>query len=124
MRARLLRPHSTTKRKNISLVRYATRRFTDRIRATCSSSRSAAMRKLTNVRIAIIRRRIVPACLLAMTPLSGLPACAQEESQAGIDQGNYNIKQSNEFGVRFTSIGGDQQTYDTFVNLLRIGHGL
>jgi hypothetical protein len=75
------------------------------------------MRKLTNVRIAIIRRWIVPACLLAMTPLNGLPASAQEEPQTGIDQGNYNIKQSIEFGVRFTSIGGDQQTYDTFLNL-------
>ena len=75
------------------------------------------MRELTRMRVAIIRRWIVPACLLAVTPFNGLPVSAQEESQAGIDQGNYDIKQSIEFGVRFTSIGGDQQTYDTFVNL-------
>jgi hypothetical protein len=41
----------------------------------------------------------------------------QEEEQKGIDQGNYNIKQSIEFGGRFTSLGGDIQAYDTFVNL-------
>jgi hypothetical protein len=49
----------------------------------------------------------------------GLPGARaqQEDEQKGIDQGNYNIKQSIEFGGRFTSIGGDIQTYDTFVNL-------
>src|SRR5258708_40072322 len=41
----------------------------------------------------------------------------QEDQQKGIDQDNYNIKQSIEFGGRFTSIGGDPQAYDTFVNL-------
>jgi hypothetical protein len=41
----------------------------------------------------------------------------QLEELKGIDQGNYNIKQSIEFGGRFTSISGDQQAYDTFVNL-------
>jgi hypothetical protein len=57
---------------------------------------------------------IVFAALLTL----GLPARAQQEDeQKGIDQGNYNIKQSIEFGGRFTSIGGDIQTYDTFVNL-------
>src|SRR6202140_4045452 len=46
------------------------------------------------------------------------PAMAQqEEVQKGIDQGKYNIKQSIEFGGRFTSLGGDFQAYDTFVNL-------
>jgi hypothetical protein len=75
------------------------------------------MRKLTRMPAAIIRRWMVPACLLVLTSLDALPASAQEESQSGIDQGNYNIKQSIEFGVRFTSIGGDQQTYDTFLNL-------
>ena len=51
--------------------------------------------------------------LLAATP--GLRG--QDDQQKGIDQGNYNIKQSIEFGGRFTSIGGDPQAYDTFVNL-------
>jgi hypothetical protein len=41
----------------------------------------------------------------------------QEEEQKGLDQGNYNIKQSIEFGGRFTSISGNKDIYDTFVNL-------
>ena len=41
----------------------------------------------------------------------------QDVEQKGIDQGNYNVKQSIEFGGRFTSISGDTQAYDTFVNL-------
>lgn len=41
----------------------------------------------------------------------------QDPEQQGVDQGNYNIKQSIEFGGRFTSVGGDTQAYDTFVNL-------
>ena len=41
----------------------------------------------------------------------------QAEEQKGIDQGNYNIKQSIEFGFRFTDINGSQATYDTMVNL-------
>jgi hypothetical protein len=41
----------------------------------------------------------------------------QDEEQKGMDQGNYNIKQSIEFGGRFTSLFGDTQAYDTFVNL-------
>jgi hypothetical protein len=43
-------------------------------------------------------------------------ARAQEE-QEGIDQGNYNIKQSIEFGGRFVNVTGNTQVYDTFVNL-------
>ena len=41
----------------------------------------------------------------------------QTDDQTGIEQGNYNIKQSIEFGGRFTSVSGDEQTYDTMVNL-------
>src|SRR5258706_5018773 len=41
----------------------------------------------------------------------------QVDEQKGIDQGNYNIKQSVEFGYRFTDVVGNQQAYDTFVNL-------
>src|ERR1700752_5471856 len=40
----------------------------------------------------------------------------QVDEQKGIDQGNYNIKQSLEFGYRFSDVVGNQQTYDTFVN--------
>jgi hypothetical protein len=48
-----------------------------------------------------------------------LPAAMaqQETEQKGIDQGNYNVKQSIEFGGRFTNLTGDLQAYDTFVNL-------
>ncbi|MGC1485906.1 MAG: hypothetical protein WA789_19100 [Candidatus Acidiferrum sp.] len=57
--------------------------------------------------------------LIGTLLLCGAPqTLAQEyEEQKGIDQGNYNIKQSIEFGGRFTSISGDTQAYDTFVNL-------
>lgn len=41
----------------------------------------------------------------------------QAEEQKGIDQGNYNIKQSIEFGYRFSSVNGSEETYDTMVNL-------
>jgi hypothetical protein len=41
----------------------------------------------------------------------------QDDEQKGVDQGNYNVKQSIEFGGRFTSISGNTQGYDTFVNL-------
>src|SRR6185437_15729992 len=43
-------------------------------------------------------------------------AFAQEESE-GVNEGNYNIKQSIEFGGRVTDIRGDANTYDTFINL-------
>ena len=41
----------------------------------------------------------------------------QAAEEQGIDSGNYNIKQSVEFGYRFTDFTGSQATYDTFVNL-------
>src|SRR5216684_2918782 len=41
----------------------------------------------------------------------------QDVEQKGVDQGNYNIKQSIEFGGRLTSVSGDFQVYNTFVNL-------
>src|SRR5712692_3220280 len=41
----------------------------------------------------------------------------QDEEQKGVDQGNYNVKQSIEFGGRFTNVSGDTQAYDSFVNL-------
>jgi len=54
----------------------------------------------------------------AMLLCGASPALAQDdEEQKGIDQGNYNVKQSIEFGGRFTSISGDTAAYDTFVNL-------
>jgi hypothetical protein len=41
----------------------------------------------------------------------------QADDQKGIDQGGYNLKQSIEFGYRFSSINGSIETYDTMVNL-------
>jgi hypothetical protein len=41
----------------------------------------------------------------------------QEQEQQGVEEGNYNIKQSIEFGGRFVNITGDQNAYNTFVNL-------
>jgi len=34
-----------------------------------------------------------------------------------VDEGNYHIKQSIEFGGRFVDVTGNTQSYDTFVNL-------
>jgi hypothetical protein len=47
---------------------------------------------------------------------AAIGARAQEEQQ-GVNQGNYNVKQSVEFGYRFVGISGDEQAYNTFVNL-------
>ena len=44
-------------------------------------------------------------------------AFSQDQSQSGIESGNYNVKQSIEFGYRFTDFTGNIQTYDTFVNM-------
>jgi hypothetical protein len=56
--------------------------------------------------------------VFALAALFAFPAMSQQtEEQKGIDQGNYNIKQSIEFGGRITSITGDLQAYDTMVNL-------
>jgi hypothetical protein len=41
----------------------------------------------------------------------------QAAEDDGINSGNYNIKQSVEFGYRFTDFAGSQATYDSFVNL-------
>ena len=53
--------------------------------------------------------------LFFVTVTAAWPQQGPEEQ--GIDSGNYNIKQSIEFGYRFTDFTGNQATYDTFVNL-------
>jgi hypothetical protein len=57
--------------------------------------------------------------LLALLGLLLAPGAhaQQTDEEKGIEQGNYNIKQSIEFGGRITSISGDLQTYNTMVNL-------
>lgn len=62
-------------------------------------------------------RALILFCLVLFLVITPLLRAQQSEDQKGIDQGNYNIKQSVEFGGRFTSISGDTQAYDTFVNL-------
>ena len=41
-------------------------------------------------------------------------ACADDK---GVDSGNYNIHQTVEFGYRPNEVNGNQNTYDTFINL-------
>lgn len=53
----------------------------------------------------------------AITLLLAPAARCQQEEQKGLDQGNYNIKQSIEFGGRLSSISGNEEVYNTFVNL-------
>jgi hypothetical protein len=55
--------------------------------------------------------------LLLLSPVTSHAQSLQDPQQEGIEQGNYNVKQSIEFGYRFTDITGNQQTYQTFVNL-------
>src|SRR5258705_2123838 len=54
---------------------------------------------------------------VALLLLAAKCCSAQQPDLEGIEQGNYNIKQSVEFGYRFTDVTGSQTTYDTFVNL-------
>jgi hypothetical protein len=62
--------------------------------------------------------RTASTCLIFVAALCVPVSRAQESpEQTGLDQGNYNIRQSIEIGGRFTSISGDPQAYDTFVNL-------
>jgi hypothetical protein len=75
------------------------------------------MREMKNARKNVWLSVMTPACFLAIAIFCGQPVRAQDDEQTGIEQGNYNIKQSIEFGGRITSIGGDTGTYDTFVNL-------
>jgi hypothetical protein len=44
------------------------------------------------------------------------PAQTSEQTQ-GVNSGDYNIQQTIEFGYRLNEIGGNYDTYDTFVNL-------
>ena len=58
--------------------------------------------------------------LAALLLLAAKCCSAQQPDPEGIEQGNYNIKQSVEFGYRFTDVTGSRATYDTFVNLSRV----
>jgi hypothetical protein len=79
------------------------------------------MPRANQVRGIPVKHRTIGVGLLLVGVLlsSGAPQAVaqQDQDQKGLDQGNYNVKQSIEFGGRFTSISGDTQAYDTFVNL-------
>src|SRR3984893_18330961 len=75
------------------------------------------MREMMNAQETTLLPFISAFLLVVLTLLLGPPGRAQDDEQKGIEQGNYNIKQSLEFRGRFASICGDTQTYDTFVNL-------
>jgi len=61
--------------------------------------------------------RLLLLLLLSMSLNAHSLSAQQPDEQKGMDQGNYNIKQSVEFGYRFSDVVGDHQAYDTFVNL-------
>jgi hypothetical protein len=80
--------------------------------------RNTRMEKNPKMKHFILRvSRFLLSLVMLGTFFVTLSFAQQEDQQKGIDQDNYNIKQSIEFGYRFTSIGGNTQTYDTFVNL-------
>jgi len=78
---------------------------------------------MKNIKSFVIRPVATRACrfcwgfMLGSLLLSSAIYAQQTDEQKGIDQGNYNIKQSIEFGGRITSISGDEQAYNTMVNL-------
>ena len=55
-------------------------------------------------------------CPLLCTPLSRAQGTSSPDSK-GVDSGGYNIQQTVEAGYRATWINGNQNTYNTFVNL-------
>jgi len=55
------------------------------------------------------------AALLLCAPASRAQDAAADDK--GVDSGNYNIQQSVEFGYRANWVNGNDDTYDTFVNL-------
>src|SRR5712692_9142041 len=61
----------------------------------------------------------IPLAWLAALLFVGAPrGLAQQDPEAqGIDNGNYNVKQSAEIGYRFTDFTGDRQAYDSMINL-------
>src|SRR5215475_589217 len=109
-------------RKNIKPARYVTRPSTAPTRIGSSSSlKEGAMPDTDRTKTLAAFAWKTSAVLCVAICLLAAPAVrAQqegEEQQRGIEQGNYNIKQSIEFGGRFTNISGDPQAYNTFVNL-------
>lgn len=60
------------------------------------------------------------AALLAAILLASPPLCIAQSSSSesqGVESGMYNIQQTVEFGYRANEINGNQDTYNTFINL-------
>src|SRR5262245_48630882 len=109
----------TTRRKSTRPARCVTSQFTAQTPARCFSNREGtAMRRLNQAtRTFRLTGTIRFVVVVVMSLVAAQWAVAQESEQAGIEQGNYNIKQSIEFGFRFVNTNGSEDTYDTFVNL-------
>jgi hypothetical protein len=77
------------------------------------------MRKVRSEKyLRMVTRRTWSLLLTILLGCACLPSArAQDAEQPGIDSGNYNVKQSVEFGYRFTDFSGNQDVYNTFVNL-------
>ena len=54
-------------------------------------------------------------CAWVLLPLAGRAQSAPAEP--GKDAGNYHVQETIEFGYRLNEVSGNQETYDTFVNL-------
>jgi len=68
-----------------------------------------------------IRKSVVPALPLLLGAWLLFPSLAWAqaggETHEGVNSGNYNIKQTFEFGYRWEDVTGNRATYNTFVNL-------
>lgn len=64
-------------------------------------------------RSALMKRAILIFVVLCMLPF----ALRAQETQQGIQYGNFNVQQSTEFGYRFTGVNGSRPMYDTYVDL-------
>lgn len=64
-----------------------------------------------------IRKYWLVAVALGIAMLLPAGARGQDEESKGVDSGNYNIRQSVEFGYRHSMIDGNMNNYNTFVHL-------
>src|SRR5438128_1514914 len=74
---------------------------------------------MTHITTLRVWRAAFLAAVWAAIALAGTPLAFAQQTQdaAGIESGNYTIKQSVELGYRGTSLKGNTDVYNTFVNL-------
>jgi len=66
------------------------------------------------------RRGVIGSGMVIIAAIFLAPGCHAQDSPSeskGTNQGNYNIQQTVEFGYRLNEVNGNQDTYNTFVNL-------